>query len=310
MALGVLAGTRASRAQDQAPQLELVWQAPPGCPDEAAVRSQSEALLPEGEAEAVLRRSLWARARVSRAEDGRWLLELRMLADGIADHRQLAGDTCQALVDSAAVILSMQMQRSAPEKPPVLPLERREPDPSLPSRPRAARARPSLVQLTLAGTADSAALPAVALGGQVALAWTPGRFQLSLRGELWLAQSAELSRDHAGRARFNWRTGALSLCHATWGLSVRFGPCIGGELGRLSARSTGVRVPDEAAQPWLAAVGGISFWAPLGSKLLLASGVALVVPLSRPRFVIEGIGDIHQPRQLGARCTLGLGYRF
>jgi hypothetical protein len=82
------------------------------------------------------------------------------------------------------------------------------------------------------------------------------------------------------------------------------------ELGQLSARSSNVRKPDEVQELWLAALGGIAFWAPLGSGLLFTSSLSAVVPLRRPHFVVEGVGEIHQPRPLGARCALGLAIRF
>jgi hypothetical protein len=78
----------------------------------------------------------------------------------------------------------------------------------------------------------------------------------------------------------------------------------------LSARSSDVRAPDEVSELWLAALGGVGFWAPLGQHLAFTSSLWAAVPVRRPRFVIEGIGEIHQPRAVGVRSSLGLAWRF
>lgn len=310
--LGALPFGRA--ATSEASALELVWEAPAECPTAERVRTQVEALLP-GERDAISR-ALQAQAQVTRAEDGRWLLHLKLTSAGNLDERDLVGDSCQALVDSVAVILALQLhptdagagetapppraEPAPPPPPPPVETERR-----LPVAPRA-----SFFQLAVAGTADSAALPRFALGGRADLGWSSHRVYVGLGFAHWLAQEQTLVESRAGRGHFGWRAGWVQACHGTWGDQVRFGPCLAAEVGMLSARSSDVRVPSEVSELWLAALGGVGFWAPLGSHLAFASGLWAAVPVRRPRFVVEGIGEIHQPRAVGVRSNLGLAWRF
>ena len=299
----------AARAYDDGPDrsrvLELVWEAPPECPNPDEVWQQVDALLPR---DVELRRGLQATGRVSQGEDGRWLLHLTLVAEGVLDDRDLVGDSCQALADSAAVIMAMQL---TPTHPKPLP-QRDEPHPT-PVRPKdSPRPAPprSFFQLGLSGSADSAALPRLALGARADLGFSRARFYLGVSAALWLGQTETLAPAHPGQGRFGWRAASLWTCHATWGGAVRLGPCLAFEVGQLTARSSDVRSPGAVSELWVAALGGGAFWVPLGSSWLLTSSVSAAVPLRRPSFVVEGIGEIHQPRAIGVRSALGLAWRF
>jgi hypothetical protein len=294
--------------------LELVWEAPAECPSSARVRAQVEALLSrDGDA---VGRTLQARAQVARAGDGRWLLQLKLTSVGALDERELVGDSCQALADSVAVILALQLQPTDADAVEAAPPPRAEPAPPPPTPPVEADQEPgaaspsSFFQLSVAGTADSAALPRFALGGRADLGWSSRRVYAGLGFAQWLTQEHTLVESRAGRGHFGFRAGWVQACHGTWGEHVRFGPCLAVELGMLSARSSDVRVPSEVSELWLAALGGVGFWAPLDSHLAFTSALWAVAPLRRPRFVVEGIGEIHQPRAMGLRSNLGLAWRF
>jgi hypothetical protein len=255
-----------------------------------------------------------ANAQVVRGEAGGWLLHLTLETERSQDQRQLVGDSCQALVDSVAVMLALQLNPTGEDAaPPPAPAPAATTPPPKPVRraPREATPRPrARVQLGLSGTADSAALPRFALGAHAEAGWASSRWYVGVGAGGWLSQQESLAEGRSGQGRFGFRTLSLSACHASWGGAVRLGPCLSAELGQLSARSSDVRQPGTVQELWLAALGGVGFWAPLGSSLLFTSSLSAVVPLRRPRFVIEGIGEIHQPRALGARSALGLAMRF
>ena len=292
----------------EAGAFELVWEALPECPGADQVRRQVEALLPP---DVDRKAGLAATGQVSRDEDGRWLLHLRLIDGDVLDERELVGDSCQALADSAAVIIAMQLTPTEPKPEPAPPTETRPVAAPAPAKPSPAPApRQSFFQLGLSGSADSAALPRLALGARADLGFSHQRFYVGASAALWLGQTETLAPAHPGRGRFGWRAASLWTCHATWGRAVRVGPCLAFELGQLTARSSDVRLPDEAEELWLAALGGGAFWVPLGSSWLLTSSVSAVVPLRRPSFVVEGIGEIHQPRRIGVRSALGLAWRM
>ena len=307
--LALFGSARQVRAQTTPPPFRLVWSAPAECPDQARVQAQVEALASADGVQAM--RPLEARALVERKDDGSFQLSLTLLSEGVVDQRDLVGDSCQALVDSVAVILAVQLnpgrEPAAPAKPaaaPAPPAPKAAP-PAPPPRPRA----PRHFQLGLSGSGDSAALPRFAFGSRLDLGWSPGRWYVGLAASAWLPQEQALQAGHSGRARFGWLAASLSACHA-WGDTLRLGPCLSAEVGQLTAESLGVRVPAQVAELWLAGLGGAAFWLPLGSSWLLTSSLVAVVPLRRPHFVIEGIGEIHQARAVAARSSLGLALRF
>ena len=57
---------------------------------------------------------------------------------------------------------------------------------------------------------------------------------------------------------------------------------------------------------WLAATAGASALLPLTPRLAARLGLELTVPLQRPRFVIDDLGDVHRPGPVTARLALGL----
>lgn len=303
--MALFASAHTATGQTRASSLSLQWEAPAECPDQARVLAQVEALL--GDA-AGTTRALEARARVTQAVDGGFVLSLQLYSENSVEQRDLVGDSCQALVDSVAVMLSLQLQpTSAPAAEPAPPpavVER------APEQPPSPPARTSWLQLGIGGAGDSAALPRFALGARLDLGYRQRRWYVGVSGAGWLPQEQALREGHAGRARFEWLAGALTLCHASWGEGVRLGPCLALEAGRLTAESRAVRVPGRVGELWLAAHGGLAFWIPLGSRFLLHSSLIAVAPLRRPELVVEGIGQIHQPRALGARSSLGLAACF
>jgi hypothetical protein len=309
VALALAATARA--ASDSTPKLELVWDAPAECPDAAQVRAQVDALLPNDGERAP--RSLRAKAQVIRGEAGSWHLVLVLVSERSLDQRELVGDSCQALVDSVAVMLALQLNPTGEDTPPPAPTaaESLPPPKPVPRAPRQVAARPrARFQVGLSGAADSAALPRFALGGHAEAGWASQPWYVGVGAGAWLSQQASLAQGRSGQGRFGFRTLSLAVCHASWGGSVRLGPCLSAELGQLSAQSSNVNKPGEVQELWLAALGGIAFWAPLGSRLLFTSSLSFVLPLRRPHFVVEGIGEIYQPRLLGARSALGLAVRF
>jgi hypothetical protein len=52
------------------------------------------------------------------------------------------------------------------------------------------------------------------------------------------------------------------------------------------------------------------FRIPLASWLALRGDVDALVPLSRPRFVVEGDGAVHKPASLGIRGAIGAEVSF
>jgi hypothetical protein len=308
--LGLACGLapRTTHAVEPLGALELTWQAPAECPDQPRLLAQIAALLPpRGEPP----KRLQANATAEHVGDDRWILRLRLVSETGVEQREVVGDSCRALVDALAVMLALQLGPTAEEpervvkpEPPVTALA---PPPPPPPRKVAPRSR---WQLGISGVGDSAALPRFALGARADVGWSHERWYLGLGASAWLPQEQALATGHTGSGRFRWLAATAMGCHASWGSALRLGPCVALEMGELSAKSSKVKAPAHASELWLAALGGVGFGVPLGSTWLFTSNLSVVVPLTRPRFVIEGIGDVHQPRPIGARSSLGLAARF
>lgn len=86
-----------------APGLQLDWQAPAGCPDQAGVRGRVAAMLAAG---AVEGSDLAATGRVSAAGEG-WQLELELVRAGGRERRTLGDRDCAALADAAALMIAV-----------------------------------------------------------------------------------------------------------------------------------------------------------------------------------------------------------
>jgi hypothetical protein len=309
-----------ARAASSIERLSLVWDAPSECPDQARVIAQLERLVRRDGASGP---RLRASAHVEKLDDGGWTLRLETVSDTTRDERELLGGSCQALVDALAVMLALQLNPSepTPDAPSrEAPAEKAAPPPASATpgtaveseavRSAAPTTENAHFQLAMAGSLDATALPRIAIGARVELTWNLRRWYVSAGAGLWLSQQQAIAPGHSGHASFGFRTLSLGGCHATWGQPVRLGPCLAAEVGQLSAESSGVRAPGQVDQPWLAALGGVGFWLPLGESARLTSSLWVVVPLRRPSFVIEGVGAIHQPRPAGGRVALGLAWRF
>ncbi|KYG00965.1 hypothetical protein BE21_06710 [Sorangium cellulosum] len=82
-------------------------------------------------------------------------------------------------------------------------------------------------------------------------------------------------------------------------------PCAGVELGRMHAEGYGVSNPGEGSGLWAALRSGAAASWVVAPWMRLRLRLEAVVPLERPRFVLEGVGEVHEP-SVAARAALGL----
>jgi len=90
-------------------QVELAWEAPPECPQEAAVRQKIRTLA--GDAWHTTER-VRAQGRIERV-DGRYRLTVRVHEGDAAKERTIAADSCVDLAGAAAVTLGLLLGRGA-----------------------------------------------------------------------------------------------------------------------------------------------------------------------------------------------------
>lgn len=289
----------------QSSPVNLVWDAPPGCPSRDEVLQRVTELRASSAPAAILD----ARAQVTRG-GRRWRVRIET-RDGA---RTLAAQRCTSLAEATAVVLALALDDAAPspnaprpalppeveqvddsERPPVL-----RPAPAPPPQPRFPG-----VELGARALIDVNGLPGV--GGGVALAlalqWRVLRVEIAptlvygARGEV-APQGAALAAVRA--------TLATRLCALSSGRE-RVGLCALAELGWLHGRAEGFSVSSAGDAPWVAA--GLSLLARVGGGRtggVIALDAAL--PIARPRFVVEGSASAYEVPALVLSLSAGVSF--
>jgi hypothetical protein len=161
--------------------------------------------------------------------------------------------------------------------------------------------------VSLAG--DIATLPSAAAGGGISLAWHGGRARLELEARR-MAQSRTVDAFAAG-ARFSMTSiGARGCWAAHADETLELGPCGGADVHMVSAPGLGVEPDYSATAEWTALAAGVQGRVFLASWLALRARLEASIPLSRPIFVLEGGGRLHQPAALGGSAALGAELLF
>lgn len=163
-------------------------------------------------------------------------------------------------------------------------------------------------RVALLGGVWQASMPSaqLAVGGRLGVARGP--LYGELRGFTTLARTHTL--DDAGTVRVATHGLALAGC-GQWGERLRWGPCAR-LSGMLSIGTvSGITAPERAEVLWLvselALLAGLKLAGPF--EVLLDGSVGLPLT-SRPRFYVDGYGDVSRASVLSAQASLSLGVRW
>jgi hypothetical protein len=313
-ALGRLLVQPAAQADDaDEATIELAWRAIPGCPDAVVVRERWQGALAGTDARVRIA------ASVERTADDRWLLQLDAVGPAGRGTRELVADSCDALVEAAAVIVGM-VGRGAKDEPaattqlepandasdpvvaaPPVRVDSREPTPPVSSPP--GRFVPGW-GVRVGGDFDVGILPSfgATIRGDVAAQWR--RARLFVGGLHGVARRRE-GDDVAGSFSISaatigagpvWRRDALVL-----------GGHVGVELGLVRAEGERVRTTYVKRYAWAAIDAGIELGWRFARDWILGISAAAVVPLRRWRFAI-GDDPLGAIGSAGGRFGLWLGY--
>jgi len=310
-------GAGVARADDE---LQLSWVAPAACPKGADVRAAALRGAAGGQREAG---ALEAEARVEKVED-RWRVTLRTRRAGVSSpERKLEAASCDALAEATGVILAMALlppgasppgeSETAPEGP------KAAPPPASPTSPRDAReaggqpAREEAylhrVAIGASAVGDGVALPSLAVGGGVSLAATFDRLRLEGGAAYFSGQSRTTGTSAAG-ASFDAASASGRACWAILRGAAELSPCAGADVTFSSGTGFGAAENYTPSATWVSVAGGGLLRVPLTSFLALRAELAALVPLTRPRFVVDGDGTVYGPPAMGARGTIGAEILF
>lgn len=329
--------------QQASPSVELAWTAPPECPSRAAVLAEVRTLLEGGAASA---HPVEATAVVERAGP-RWRVELTIRSDQGSGARSLGADSCLALGSAVALIVALAVDpsRRVPADAGALPPTAKPaegsladadaappPSSSAPAAPAgpAARSRPRPAEesadgprlaVGAEGAVDLGTLPSPAVGGALVVAGLYRSVRVEVRGRIFASQrAADVARPAQGvdLAYLGLDARACLAVLATGRVSregVAVSPCLGVDLSRITGSGFGGSKTFSGDGSWSAFEPGLlGTWA-LASSVALRVGVDLLVPTSRPGFVVlapdgSTAESLHRPAPIAGRVDLGAELRF
>jgi hypothetical protein len=337
--LSRLASPSVAGAQTSEP-IQLSYQAPEGCPDEAAFRRRVEERLTTGSLESVRRAPPLVIRVTLRPESSNASVLFDDADPGVERH--VTGDSCDELASAAALILAVTLTAPSNElaSPPAADRDAPEGDTGLakaaPAAPGAMATPPPAPSIRPAPSASSGprAVPAASTewswqagaGGFLAT-WplgTPrpgGDLFARVGGDRWSGRVGVLylgASVSAGErsADFSLLGGRVEGCPLSTGLGTigRFELCLLLELGSLSGEgdaSSALANSGAATVFWSAVALPARLRVAVGSRLHLETQAEVAVPLSQRVFVFE------RPREEVARAPavgfsgrIGLGVTF
>jgi hypothetical protein len=335
MVLALLARASSGHGEENGLPLDLTWTAPEGCATADQIRAELGRIARVRPGRTVARVS--AQGRIDKTGDS-LRLTLRTEQGGTAGERTLLAKECRSLerevtlvlavafgegveiVDTASGAAGASESESAAgagsqSEPSATPLPPKPPPAVAPvaaPAPKGAADAPSSSRRSSSLRAgDSATFHASAFaGGGVEFRVLPSpaafvvlggdfgtrRFWLEPRA-IWLPHVTGTS-SHGIGARYDGFGGALSGCAALPPFAWAVSACIGGEATALRGRSTGASENDEAFAPLVGAAALVSWQWPSRGGVGLRLEAALHVAFNEPRFVVQGLGDVHQVPRL------------
>lgn len=312
-------------------RLSLTWTAPSGCPTGDDVQGRVDALL-GGETSANTVADVRATGQVERVGSS-YRLQLQMAAAGVPSARVLEAGTCEELAGAAAIAIALLARESSSDAPPLESSASpppgsdgasdanppRQPEPPAPapvaatssSSAASSSRRAHLVIDVPLGTISWGTLPSTALGVGVAAGVRWKSLRVVAGAELWREQSIE----PAGFAvEFALRSARLDACLSTTIHSLELGACTGAAVEQLVAEGIASEryAARSASSLWVSGTGSILVTLPVpGFSVLRILGQGGVrVPTSRPRFVIDQLGPVHQPALAAAKLDFGCEWIF
>jgi hypothetical protein len=304
--------------------VQVHWRGPPGCPDRDAVR----AALEQGDAQAAPDDArLSVDAEIARRADRRWSMQAEVASPTGRERRTWIADDCETVTRLLVVIVGSALAR-AHEHAPVgtgEPVRSETPPPGVPApapvrTPELRRAptatpaprrssRPTELALRIATGIESGGLPQVGPALTAGLAVLRPRWRADAMVAWVLPRGASLPGDTGAGARLQIIAAALRGCARLGSAAVEVPLCAGLELGAVLGLGTGIDDPHRDQVLWAAAVLGPGVRLPVHRRIALVVDTQLAIPLGRPRFELDGLGQVYRART-GGRALLGLEFRL
>jgi hypothetical protein len=271
------------------PMPTLEWTAPAGCPDASQVRAAVANMLdaaswnraPAG---------MVARGTVTETDDGRFVLRTQVGAGEASETQTIESDACAKLADAYAVIVAFAIDPGARARedrpgPGPQPAFAAHAEPA--STPRGGGTR-GVVGPLVAGGAGFLPFPAVGVGARIRIEST---VWWELAGTYWPERQASAMVDSATtiRAQITLVSVEPAICLPL--IRGAGAACAGAELGEMPAVGAGMARPGAGSSYWLAPDVAAVLRARVLHFLDLGLRLELGVPLLRPSFAVQNIGQ-------------------
>jgi hypothetical protein len=302
--LALLLGVpRSATASERA--FSLSWDAPEECPDATTVERYVDEVLGDANFKPLAVRASGA---VSRTSDARYAVALE-LDTGAAQpsRRSLDAANCEAVSRAAALLIALAIRArvAPPPEPPPPPA----PPPPVP-RPEPTREQHVRGFIGLITLADFGAIPGATLGVGVSGGARWPRLQLESSIGYFAPRSASAaSRSDVG-ARFELGSAGARACTPITVTALWVAPCLGAGVDWVRAPGFGARVTHRPST-WdlIARFGLLGGW-DISSIISARAEVEGVLPLARPEYEIDGVGDVYRRSAVGVRTGLGVQLQF
>ncbi|MCY1061209.1 hypothetical protein [Nannocystis sp. SCPEA4] len=341
--------------------VELRWDAPSTCPDEAALRRQVEDIL-GAPLDAPRPRPLSIVAVIRDDAGTRSLRIFTVTAEGLRERALRYDRDCALLTRAAAVLIAITidptsigrvdpevlafldrppdpaaatapepvtasttapeapLEPAAVEPPPVAPVADPPSSPPPPEPPGTVEAPPEPAQMRprwrprgaarVTGGLGFGDLPAAGggLGGAAALVFR--HLRLELTAELWPLRQARIAGTDSGADFMLWTVGPRVCGVVHPHRLVELPLCAGVEAGRVRVANVRLENGRDNRIRWFAVVLAPSLAVVPLRRLAVWFSPELIVPTTRPTFVVEDRGPLHRPGPVALRFMLGVELRF
>ena len=292
------------------------WRAPAECPSEPEVIRQVEGFLGQP-LSAAAKHPLEIRARVAGSETSGYQLMLRMQSPQGARGRTLKHDDCAKLAEAGALLMAIaidperaQLREATQTAASVPPATRPGNDQA--SAPRSEQSRTPIRSVSggvhlLVG---AGALPGVGSGLGAEGAMTLGEsFRAMVVVHYWFDRTKELEGTSGASAELGMLSGSLRGCWL-WPGRWELAACLGPELGQMRGSGHELQVERSANDRWFAAALDLRLGYLPAPWLRLTLGGEAAAAVERPRFGVEGFGEVHRPEPWALRGRVGLAFRL
>lgn len=281
-----------SAAASDTSGLEIEWQAPAECPSKQDVQPLIEQ---QRSAKPGRRATIDAHIRITEHASApapeRYVLDMDLRVNSIASHRSLNAESCHAAADAAVLMIGLALDSQTEEPPPASG-----------STTVVDELRPPRFELAASPTLLFATLPGPGWGAmlQFGVAWQSLRFIGSVA--YYFPNTVERG---GVKADIDLLSVGLAACYLYVRDPIALGACAHAELGQLSGVAEAIE--DETPGSARIQTFGVSWQvrARLIARIWLFADARVGWNERRPRFTVEGLGELHAPGEAALRLLVG-----